>query len=348
METLEELLNGAQSVKICNEGGQFGTLTLNEGSGSLTYTPNRIMTANDNFTVHVVQSNGKRAKAEISIKPADPIFYGPEFFKFNDVAGSSIIDVNTDLPAAHLDGDAVGQSVSFEFVGTGLQLYCDATEQSGAVVVRVDTLDGKLKKLVWLDLTNRGKAPDAICAPILARLTWFNYGAYICQITRVKTTDEAGETELSLPVNIRGLRVAGTDDESQTIFIPARDIIPKTVETDASSEVIVAAGETVNFTINTLGSVSLSMRAAWDGTPVTLSVTVDDDDGGINSVTELIDQFYSLIEETGETREHTIKISVAEDSAGSLGLVSFKIDGDANTTINGEIEDAVAESDAGE
>lgn len=347
MKTLTELLDGAKSVNICNEGDQHGTLTWNADAGTVTYAPNKILDGPDKFVANIVQSDGVPVKADITIEPANPIFYGPNFFEFNDVAGSSIIDVNAELPAAHLEGDTGEQALTFEFVGSGFAIYGDATKQSGAVLIRVETADGKLVALAWVGLTSFGNSADYICAPIYVNPDQFNAGngAYRCTITRVATADEAGTTTLYLPTNIRGVRVFGTVDEPQTQFIMARKIIPKTEVTEPANEVLVAAGETANFTINTLGALSLSMRASQSGSPVTLSVSVDGVDVGINSIDTLIDQYYNVIESSETAEDHEIKIFVAEGSAGVLGLVCFKIDGDADTTITGEVISADAESD---
>lgn len=249
----------------------------------VTYTPNTVLKDVDTVTL----TNTKDAEYTFEVYPATTVYYEEGFATPYADKGIDTGSKGTDPQAAEADGykqnvygydpayqnviptaltdgtiglDAAGEGVSFEFTGTGVDIYTNSSPITGTVMVYVYKGIGNTKQfteLISVDTAMRngntgatgGQDVTAYNVPIVS-LSGLPYGDYTVEVdvvnSKVTSTDGTTTTKEMLPVYIDGFRVYGTlenqanevytaDREDNPVFIELRDKVLAGLTVDSTS-----------------------------------------------------------------------------------------------------------------
>lgn len=206
-----------------------------DSDGNLTYTPNKVLSQIDSFTVNVSYGSSEtEGTYRIRIVPATTVYYEDSFFTtstFSSQGTAGTSDQATEELGAktnvygydpayagntgasngtYLNSVKKGDSATFDFTGTGVDIYTLNTVSSGRLMIVVkDASTGKIEKL----LTVQTKTSDddkytsntyTYNVPV-ASIMNLAYGKYTVTIYHASGDD---------PVMLDGFKVYNTLDES--------------------------------------------------------------------------------------------------------------------------------------
>lgn len=258
----------------------YGTADLN-ADDTVTYTPTEVLRGIDVVTLKVqysIHGTTFNTQKTIDFIPATTVYYEEGFAtpyadKGIDTGskgtGTQSAEAVGDkqnvygydpayqnaIPSALTDGtielDAAGEGVSFEFTGTGVDIYTNSSPETGTVMVYVYKGTGankQFKQLISVDTAMRigdtgataGQNVTAYNVPIVS-LSGLTHGDYTVEVDVVnsKVTNADGTTTKQiLPVYIDGFRVHGTldvvntkayqsDNEANPTFVELRNSVLK-------------------------------------------------------------------------------------------------------------------------
>lgn len=258
----------------------YGTAVLN-GDDTVTYTPTEVLRGIDVVTLKVqysIQGTTFNTQKTIDFIPATTVYYEEGFatpYAGKDIntgskgTGTQAAEAVGDkqnvygydpayqnaIPSTLTDGtiglDAAGEGVSFEFTGTGVDIYTNSSPKTGTVMVYVYKGTGankQFKQLISVDTAMRigdtgataGQNVTAYNVPIVS-LSGLTHGDYTVEVDVVnsKVTNADGTTTKQiLPVYIDGFRVHGTldvvnttayqsDNEANPTFVELRNSVLK-------------------------------------------------------------------------------------------------------------------------
>lgn len=225
--------------------GKYGTVKAE--NGVLTYTPTKILTKPDSFTLTLKTNvNEEPATHIINIYPATTVYYEEGFATFNDkyakdkrgskgtrTQTTERLDEHTgnyggydkayESNNAESSGDAAtvneyGAEASFSFVGTGVDIYLNCTKTTSPTFVRIMDNSGNLEKYFSVDTKigagtseateEQDNLANAYSTPIVS-VTNLSHGTHKVYITQIKSS-ESGRTGLSFD----GFRVYNTLNSS--------------------------------------------------------------------------------------------------------------------------------------
>ncbi len=242
--------NGIDTVKsvTVNPTTLYGTLSYDPEAEEFTYTPTRILPTIDVLTINIgfagADDTVDIVTTNVGVTPATTVYYGEQFLSFSDgwstagtyadvgfqeaeVLGNSGIygyDDAYQTCTGASDGTAsmsksIGDSATFTFTGTGIQVFANSAPNSGYVSVIVKNKEtGAIAKVVMVDTVASGTTDSVVTGgqigktlvglPVvsLVDLTGLPHATYDVTISKVLDTD---------PVYIDGIRVFGTVDESK-------------------------------------------------------------------------------------------------------------------------------------
>lgn len=282
-----------------------------DSDGNLTYTPNKVLSQIDSFTVNVSYgSSEKEGTYRIRIVPATTVYYEDSFFTtstFSSEGTAGTSDQATEElghktnvygydPAyagntgasngTYLKSIKQGDSASFEFTGTGVDIYTLNTVSSGRLMIVVkDASTGKLKKLLTVqtmtsDDDKYTSNTDTYNVPV-ASIMNLAYGKYTVMISHVSGND---------PVMLDGFKVYNTLDESTDAN---KDLYTKDLEDNPTfteiRDLTFAAG---NITSEKTAAGYKYTYTYTDANGQTQTVTATD-------VKELKDQVWKTVSSTG-------------------------------------------------
>lgn len=252
--------------------GKYGTVEL--GDKVLTYTPTKILTEPDSFTLTLTTDGEEPLTHIINIYPATTVYYEEGFATFNDkyakdrrgskgtgTQTTEELDQHTGnyggsdqaytSNAAKSSGDAAeaneyGAEASFSFVGTGVDIYLNCTKTTSPTFVRIMDNSGNLEKCFSVDTKigagtseateEQDNLVNAYSTPIVS-VTNLSHGTHKVYITQIKSS-ESGRTGLSFD----GFRVYNTlnssneypQEEQNPQYLELRNKVLATVETNKS------------------------------------------------------------------------------------------------------------------
>ena len=253
-------------------GAQYGTATATVGDG-VTYTPSQTLKGVETLQLTLTGSTGS-VTHQIYIYPATTVYYEEGFATYTgswgntaskgtgtqaaQIAGQSTDEYGYDAKYA---GEGAGPSngsqatsititdaATFSFTGTGVDIYANCTEASGAVnVVIRDSNEALVKLLIINTKTGKGTTgatagqdTDSYSLPI-ASVTGLTHGTYTVTVRHSKlTADDTGK-----PVSLDGFRVYGTlatepkfymdDAEDNPTYIELRDRVLKALSVNTAN-----------------------------------------------------------------------------------------------------------------
>ena len=252
--------------------GKYGTVEL--GDKVLTYTPTKILTEPDSFTLTLTTDGEEPLTHIINIYPATTVYYEEGFATFNDkyakdrrgskgtgTQTTEELDQHTGnyggsdqaytSNEAKSSGDAAevneyGAEASFSFVGTGVDIYLNCTKTTSPTFVRIMDNSGNLEKYFSVDTKigagtseateEQDNLANAYSTPIVS-VTNLSHGTHKVYITQIKSS-ESGRTGLSFD----GFRVYNTlnssneypQEEQNPQYLELRNKVLATVETNKS------------------------------------------------------------------------------------------------------------------
>ena len=271
--TAEDLGIGTGSWSSSSKtNGKYGTVEL--GDKVLTYTPTKILTEPDSFTLTLTTDGEEPLTHIINIYPATTVYYEEGFATFNDkyakdrrgskgtgTQTTEELDKHTGnyggsdqaytSNEAKSSGDAAevneyGAEASFSFVGTGVDIYLNCTKTTSPTFVRIMDNSGNLEKYFSVDTKigagtseateEQDNLANAYSTPIVS-VTNLSHGTHKVYITQIKSS-ESGRTGLSFD----GFRVYNTlnssneypQEEQNPQYLELRNKVLATVETNKS------------------------------------------------------------------------------------------------------------------
>lgn len=277
----------------------YGSVKANSSKHILTYTPSKVLTTADSFTVELTGTN---ANGEVSsvihtiyIYPASTVYYEEGFAETSGFSTGSkgIVSQNTAIlgkdinnygydgayaattteeeknPSTETTSQVKGDNATFTFTGTGVDIYANTTTDTGSLTIKIADASG-IKQLAIVDTKMSGdqaKATTGCNVPVFS-VTDLDHSTYTATITH-SMNDK--------PVKLDGFKVYNTlsdrsvyedDDEDNPSFLEVRDLQFGTVvdasEYDKDGRKVYAVGEQVYKDLTK------------DGTVVSAMITVND------------------------------------------------------------------------
>lgn len=235
-----------------------GTVTIDTDKNIIRYAPERAYTGVVTLSVTVTFTDGTTQVFSVGITPATTVYYEEGFAV--PYAGKGIVagskgtatqtaeaagektyvygydpayanTIPNELAGGAIMLDASGEGVSFEFTGTGVDIYTNSSPATGTVMVYVYKGTGSSKvfqRLITVDTAMRNGTTDATASqnvtaynvPIVS-LAGLEHGTYTVEVDVVmsKVTNSDNTTTKSLlPVYIDGFRVHGTLDSAGNAY----------------------------------------------------------------------------------------------------------------------------------
>lgn len=277
-------------------GAQYGTATATVGNG-VTYTPTKIMQGVETLQLTLTDSTGSVTHT-IYIYPATTVYYEEGFASYTGnwtdtgskgtgtqatyVAGESDDEYGYDKKYADESNGASnnsqatssdkGDTASFTFTGTGVDIYANSTEATGWLMIRVKNAEGTTLNLLQVNTAllngssaaTNSQAVNGYNVPV-ASITGLTHGTYTVTITHVDDKT----------VNLDGFRVYGTlatepdfyttDKEDNPTFIELRDevLTAQQVNTEDSEYAAQIAGQVYSAShITQSGAIILSNNSS--------------------------------------------------------------------------------------
>ncbi len=277
----------------------YGSVKANSSKHILTYTPSKVLTTADSFTVELTGTN---ANGEVSsvihtiyIYLASTVYYEEGFAETSGFSTGSkgTVSQNTAIlgkdinnygydgayaattteeeknPSTETTSQVKGDNATFTFTGTGVDIYANTTTDTGSLTIKIADASG-IKQLAIVDTKMSGdqaKATTGCNVPVFS-VTDLDHSTYTATITH-SMNDK--------PVKLDGFKVYNTlsdssvykdDDEDNPSFLEVRDLQFGTVvdasEYDKDGRKVYAVGEQVYKDLTK------------DGTVVSAMITVND------------------------------------------------------------------------
>lgn len=255
-------------------GAQYGTATVAVGQG-ITYTPTKVLQGVESLQLTLSDSEGTVVTHQIYIYPATTVYYEEGFAASTqftggttgsgnqetaapgDVAESAAFNYGRDdaydtMENSNSQSKAVGDGATFEFTGTGVDIYANCTKDTGMVLVQIKDANGSIKKMMTVDtvlktgtidsehgLANIGTAYNV---PIVSVANELGYGKYTVIMKHVK---RSGTDTTADGILLDGFRVYGTlnnvddtvyakDNEQSPQYSEVRNAVLTTLNAEAT------------------------------------------------------------------------------------------------------------------
>lgn len=232
----------------------YGDVDLDTTNHVLVYTPNKVMLSAENLTLNLIgtDSEGKTTHAThtINIYPASTVYYEEGFLKTtgfsegskgNDKQNKAVLgadsynygydpfykDTNGKSNGTEAESSTSGDSATFDFTGTGVDIYANTTVDTGSLTIKIsDRSSGTTKNMAIVNTQMKGEKIQVTTGynvPVFSK-TNLVYGDYTVTITHSMNDSQ---------VNIDGFRVYNTlkdstvytnDEEDNPSFLEVRDL----------------------------------------------------------------------------------------------------------------------------
>ena len=271
--SLIELTQAEVSSVTVTEQTRYGRLSYRSDpkniGGIFIYQPTSILQGADMLTINITFADGSTSTSNIMVLPATSVYYEEgfifnenstgwentdnkgQYMQYTEAIGRKVNnygydDVYTDTPGASCESNAtasqIGAKTTFTFTGNGIQIFANATEESGYVAVEIKDSTGKVVNVSMVDTVVKGGETDATEGqegnlyglPIVSLVDLQNMrpGTYTVKLTKIMNDK---------PVYIDGIRVFNTmadssayaeDLEDNPEFYELRDYVLNAVQID--------------------------------------------------------------------------------------------------------------------
>lgn len=235
-------------------GAQYGTATATVGDG-VTYTPSQTLKGVETLQLTLTGSTGS-VTHQIYIYPATTVYYEEGFASGSWTGGSKGSGTqSTEVPGGKQNNygydakyanettgpsnntqavsSAIGEDAVFTFTGTGVDIYANCTEETGAVSILIRNSGDAIVKLLQVNTATgaagsatTGQNVDSYSLPI-ASVTDLSHGTYTVTIRHSKTNADDANSKVYLD----GFRVYGTlADQSNSIYTADLEDNPTYIE----------------------------------------------------------------------------------------------------------------------
>ena len=270
-----------QSVSV-KQDTKYGTLTYE--NGVFTYTPTKILLGIDVLTINITfDGNTSPTTTNAGVMPASTVDYEEGFADLTGFTGKSrgTVSQTSQLAGKSTDeygydayvatetntcasSSAKGNTATFTFSGTGVDLYVNSKENSGNIAVQVRDSSNRLVKVVSVKTTSYSTITGNFSNTeqnglIAVAVQGLDYGQYTVKIT--STSDSI--------VYFDGFRVYGTlqdqsndyytkDNEDNPTFLELRDYVLTSMDVDNNQSSAAVYAQVRETTDKQLTSVLLS------------------------------------------------------------------------------------------
>lgn len=231
----------------------YGTAELDKKNHAIVYTPTKVMLGAENLTLTLtrVDNEGKKTFATHTIKiyPATTVYYEEGFAKptgfsggttgsgnqktavlgndannygYDDVYASASKESNGSAASSTAKGD----TASFDFVGTGVDIYANTTATSGTLTIKIADKTGATQKLAIVNTKMEGKAAETdtgFNVPVFS-VTDLAHGEYEVTISHSMNANSVALDGFRVYNTIKDSTIYLNDDEDNPSFLEVRDL----------------------------------------------------------------------------------------------------------------------------
>ena len=232
-------------------GADYGTATVSANNQTVTYTPTKVLKEIETLYLTLTDDDGSTTHT-IYIYPATTVYYEEGFMTFSGFSGGSkgtekqateavgkkqnvygYDGAYLKMSSSQAESNAVGNTASFSFTGTGVDIYANCGTDTGTVlitvkkdndVVKMLTVDTHMQKGTTSVTGSNKQAVEAKNVPI-ASIDGLAYDSYSVTIKHV-----ASKLGANKPVYLDGFRVHGTLGPKQVVYAQNGENAPNIVE----------------------------------------------------------------------------------------------------------------------
>ena len=231
----------------------YGTAELDKVNHAIVYTPTKVMLGAENLTLTLTGSDteGKETFAThtINIYPATTVYYEEGFAKPTGFSGGTTgsgsqktaVLGNDDNNYGYDDvyasaggasngsaasSTAKGDTASFDFVGTGVDIYANTTDTSGTLTIKIADKTGATQKLAIVNTKMEGKAAETdtgFNVPVFS-VTDLAHGEYEVTISHSMNANSVSLDGFRVYNTIKDSTIYLNDDEDNPSFLEVRDL----------------------------------------------------------------------------------------------------------------------------
>ena len=231
----------------------YGTAELDTVNHAIVYTPTKVMLGAENLTLTLtgLDNEGKETFAThtINIYPATTVYYEEGFAKPTGFSGGTTgsgtqktavlgkdannygydgayASANGASNGSDASSTAKGDTASFDFVGTGVDIYANTTAASGTLTIKIADKTGATQKLAIVNTKMEGEAAKTntgFNVPVFS-VTNLEHGEYEVTISHSMNTNSVALDGFRVYNTIKDSTIYLKDDEDKPSFLEVRDL----------------------------------------------------------------------------------------------------------------------------
>lgn len=252
---LSDVTKAEETVKSVTVGSKtrYGTLSYDASTKKFTYTPTSVLQTLDVLTITLAFDGGTSATTNVGVMPATTVHYEESFIDFGNgtsgVGGKQELQKKGETAGKYNFGfdqfyegqnvasngtqhtlSSIGDSGTFTFTGTGVEVFANCDEKTGWVSVEINNAaTNERLYMVFTAVGGTGKAPTSgqkgnfYSLPIVS-VQDLAHGTYNVVVRKVIDTAS---------VNIDGIRIFNTvsssefadEHEANPSYVEVRDLV---------------------------------------------------------------------------------------------------------------------------
>lgn len=231
----------------------YGTAELDKENHAIVYKPTKVMLGAENLTLTLtsVDNEGKKTFAThtINIYPATTVYYEEGFAKPTGFSGGTTGSGDQNTAVLGMDANnygydaaydsangasngsaasstAKGDTASFDFVGTGVDIYANTTATSGTLTIKIADKTGVTQKLAIVNTKMEGEAAKTntgFNVPVFS-VTDLAHGEYEVTISHSMNANSVALDGFRVYNTIKDSTIYLKDDEDNPSFLEVRDL----------------------------------------------------------------------------------------------------------------------------
>lgn len=231
----------------------YGTAELDTVEHAIVYTPTKVMLGAENLTLTLtgLDNGGKETFAThtINIYPATTVYYEEGFAKSTAFSGGTTGSGNQKTAVLGKDANnygyddvydsangksngsdassnAKGDAASFDFVGTGVDIYANTTATSGTLTIKIADKTGATQKLAIVNTKMEGEAAKTntgFNVPVFS-VTDLAHGQYEVTISHSMNANSVALDGFRVYNTVKNSTIYLQDDEDNPSFLEVRDL----------------------------------------------------------------------------------------------------------------------------